>query len=55
MKLSINNVTLSGIAACVPANEVMMSEFYEKFGKNEVDRICLSTGIIHLICVLTQV
>jgi 3-oxoacyl-[acyl-carrier-protein] synthase-3 len=50
MKMSLNNLQLSGVAACVPKNKVMMSEFYEKFGKNEVDRICLSTGIksLHL-------
>lgn len=45
MKLSLNNLQLSGVAACVPKTKVTMAEFYEKFGKNEVDRICLSTGI----------
>lgn len=45
MKLSIKNLKLSGVAACVPRNEVTMTDFYPVFGENEVKRISLSTGI----------
>lgn len=41
----MNNLRLTGIASCVPKNTVKISEFYDLFGKKEVERIATSTGI----------
>lgn len=45
MKLSINKLKLTGVSTCVPRNIVAISNFYDIFGKNEVERIAISTGI----------
>jgi len=48
MKISLNNLQLSGVSACVPKNKIEISDFYDAFGKKEVDRIAISTGIKEL-------
>lgn len=41
----LNNLKVTAIAAAVPQNEVLMTDFYSRFGENEVKRIGLNTGI----------
>ncbi|MBP9742037.1 MAG: ketoacyl-ACP synthase III [Burkholderiales bacterium] len=45
MRKSINKLKLLGISSCVPKKTIQLSDFYELFGENEVNRIAMSTGI----------
>jgi 3-oxoacyl-[acyl-carrier-protein] synthase-3 len=45
MKSSINNVSISSIATCVPKGSIDLIELGNKFGFPEVERVCKTTGI----------
>jgi len=48
MKITLNNLNIAAISSVVPKNKVSISSFYDRFGKNEVDRISRNTGIKYL-------
>jgi 3-oxoacyl-[acyl-carrier-protein] synthase-3 len=45
MKSSINNVSITSIATCVPSTVVNLVDLGKKYGFLEVDRVCNTTGI----------
>ena len=40
-----NNIRIAGMAAAVPKNIIPTESFKERFGKEEVDKFMLMTGI----------
>lgn len=45
MKVSFNNINITGIATALPSNKLEMLTFADKLGKNQVKRIIAGTGI----------
>ena len=41
----LKNVTIKGISCCLPDNKVLNTDYYEKFGKDLVDKVIKMTGI----------
>jgi 3-oxoacyl-[acyl-carrier-protein] synthase-3 len=41
----LKNVTIKGISCCLPDNKVLNTDYYEKFGKDLVDKVIRVTGI----------
>ena len=41
----IKNVAIKGISCCLPDNKVLNTDYYEKFGKDLVDKVIKMTGI----------
>jgi 3-oxoacyl-[acyl-carrier-protein] synthase-3 len=48
MRVKLNGLRLSAIATALPKKKLEMTELYEKFGKQEVERIVSCTGISSL-------
>jgi len=41
----LKNVAIKGISCCLPDNQVLNTDYYEKFGKDLVDKVIKMTGI----------
>jgi len=41
----LKNVEIKGISCCLPDNKVLNTDYYEKFGKDLVDKVIKMTGI----------
>ena len=41
----LKNVAIKGISCCLPDNKVLNTDYYNKFGKNLVDKVIRVTGI----------
>jgi len=41
----LKNVTIKGISCCLPDNKILNTDYYEKFGKDLVDKVIKMTGI----------
>ncbi|MFN7096471.1 MAG: ketoacyl-ACP synthase III [Gammaproteobacteria bacterium] len=45
MEHKISGLNVKGISVVIPQNRLFMSDFYGKYGENEIKRIVMSTGI----------
>jgi len=45
MNTVIQNCQLSAVSVAVPENKVLIKDYYERYGENEVKRIAMGTGI----------